>query len=354
MDLTGLTALDVAIGLAFMFLLLSTIVSAIQEMVAGWLGWRAQELRKALRNWLAPGEAHDAATPDAEAVPAGADALAFATGAEAKLEAFLDKPRIKPLLDLDRGDKTPSYISARAAALTALDTWAGEVTSNAPPAGTPANADLIASLKAQAQNIPYEPVRIAVLDALNAGRASIDDFRKEVEKSFDEVMDRCSGWYKRRTQKFILVFATLLTLGMNVDSFQVADRLSRDDALRASVVAQATRTAEGQAPTTGADPKAIAKDIDEVQELGLPVGWNDANIPDSDQEAGALVVDWAGKVLGWLATIVALSLGAPFWFDVLGKLARLRNTGNREGTEKDDERAPEDRDDPSRRRPAIG
>jgi hypothetical protein len=63
---------------------------------------------------------------------------------------------------------------------------------------------------------------------------------------------------------------------------------------------------------------------------------------------------WLGRLAGWSATVLALSLGAPFWFDVLGKFARLRNTGNREGTLKDDDRAAEDRDDPSRRRPALG
>ena len=51
-----------------------------------------------------------------------------------------------------------------------------------------------------------------------------------------------------------------------------------------------------------------------------------------------------GHVFGWLATILALMLGAPFWFDVLGRFAKLRNTGNREGTLKDDERKPDDRD----------
>lgn len=44
------------------------------------------------------------------------------------------------------------------------------------------------------------------------------------------------------------------------------------------------------------------------------------------------------SVLGWLITALAVSLGAPFWFDLLNKIVRLRSTGPREpnkGTEKE-------------------
>ena len=32
-------------------------------------------------------------------------------------------------------------------------------------------------------------------------------------------------------------------------------------------------------------------------------------------------------IVGWLITIAAISLGAPFWFDLLGKIAHLRASG---------------------------
>ena len=184
-----------------------------------------------------------------------------------------------------------------------------------------------------------------MLDALDAGRTSIDKIREDVERSFDQVMDRCAGWYKRRTKKFLLLFAALLTLGLNVDSFHVADRLAKNDALRAAVVQEAGRATETPA-TPGQGAKEVAKQIDEVKELGLPLGWGKGNQPTD-------FWSWVGRVAGWLATVVALSLGAPFWFDVLGKFSRLRNAGNREGTIKDNDRAPEDRDDPSRIRGAT-
>jgi hypothetical protein len=59
-----------------------------------------------------------------------------------------------------------------------------------------------------------------------------------------------------------------------------------------------------------------------------------------------------GEARRVLLTAFALVLGAPFWFDLLGTFARLRSTGNRVGTEKDDSLAPSDRDDRLKRAPA--
>ena len=47
-DLSGLPALDVAIGLAFLFFLLSTVCAAVNEAIANVLGWRAKTLEAAI------------------------------------------------------------------------------------------------------------------------------------------------------------------------------------------------------------------------------------------------------------------------------------------------------------------
>lgn len=337
MDLTGLTALDVAIGLAFLFFLLSTICSSINEGIAGLLGWRAQELEKALRTYLAPSAA------DVAKAENGDDAAKAALEqAKTRASELLDHPRIRVLIDHERNAKrplalgakrrrSPSYLPPRAVALTLLDTFVGTPGSD--------SKDLIAKARDTGATMP-EPLRNVVLDATAQGRETLDEIREDVERSFDNLMDRCSGWYKRRAQKALLVIAALVTLALNANAFTVADRLAKDDAVRASVVEQAAKANPKPAPdeTTA---EAVAKDVDRVQELGIPVGWNDANRPGKLRE-------WLAAVLGWLATIAAISLGAPFWFDVLGKFARLRNTGKREGTVKDDGRASEDRDESRR------
>ncbi len=110
-------------------------------------------------------------------------------------------------------------------------------------------------------------------------------------------------------------------------------------------------TTEG-GETDGPSTAQLAADcVAEVNQLGLPLGWAGENTP--DDAWGSL-----GKALGLLVTAFAITLGAPFWFDLLGKFARLRATGKREGTGKSGDRAAVDRDDRSsatvRRRDGSG
>ncbi len=57
----------------------------------------------------------------------------------------------------------------------------------------------------------------------------------------------------------------------------------------------------------------------------LPIGWSDraAGPPLSPLSATGWV--WGSRVVGWLLTALAVSLGAPFWFDLLNKLVNIRH-----------------------------
>ena len=50
----------------------------------------------------------------------------------------------------------------------------------------------------------------------------------------------------------------------------------------------------------------------------LPLGWSSQNLP-------ATVAGWGLKALGCLLTAFALSLGAPFWFDLLSRFISVRH-----------------------------
>jgi hypothetical protein len=58
------------------------------------------------------------------------------------------------------------------------------------------------------------------------------------------------------------------------------------------------------------------------------VGWNEKTIP---QNTG----QWFTKVLGFLITGVAASLGAPFWFDILNRLLGLKSAQKPKKEEKE-------------------
>lgn len=88
------------------------------------------------------------------------------------------------------------------------------------------------------------------------------------------------------------------------------------------------------------------KPLEELQQAGLPIGWTATAWPRVfDQGCNAksktacdarphpLLAAWWGNLLiavaGWVLTGLACTLGAPFWFDALSKLVRLRASGGR-------------------------
>jgi hypothetical protein len=192
-----------------------------------------------------------------------------------------------------------------------------------------------------------------------------DDARRiqeRVEAWFDDVMERVSGWYKRRTQAIVLIIAVIVTVAINVDTILIADTLARSEPLRETMVARAAGVVEergvtepreemrGEArperratPLEGAGTSSDESDTpserlsastQELFGLGLPIGWvRDSNAPLEDWWDVHGSPSWpAGegflvKLIGLLLTAIAVSLGAPFWFDVLNKFVHVRGAG---------------------------
>ena len=293
-DISGLAALDVLVGLFFLYFILSIVCSSVQEFIAQILNLRAKTLEDGVRNLV---------------------------GDEALTERFFRHPRLKALSKprggIRRAGRGPSYIPSRVFAITLMDTLFPEEHGR----------DTIALAKQAVddENVPAR-VRTMLRDALDHAGDRRDRFTGALERSFDEGMDRVSGWYKRRASYILLGIAVIVVAIVNVDTFTVAQRLWKDKALRAAVAAQATDTsATGARACPGASPddspqERAAKCVDEVQQLELPIGWT----------GGAAPGDWKGwlaKLGGLLISAFALALGAPFWFDLLSKISRLRASG---------------------------
>lgn len=53
----------------------------------------------------------------------------------------------------------------------------------------------------------------------------------------------------------------------------------------------------------------------------LPLGWRTGALPKTGS-------GWLAALLGWLLVALGVSMGAPFWFDVLSRFANLKLSGN--------------------------
>jgi hypothetical protein len=295
--ITSYAALDVFIGLAFLYFLLSVVCSSINEGVATALNLRAKTLEAGIRKLL---------------------------GGQAAADAFYGNWRIKQLCKPSRilfRDKKPSYIPSRAFALAILDAFA--------PDDHDRGEDILERVQDLVSTTTNPQVKRFLEDALTETKTEPGKLLPAVERPFNQVMERASGWYKRRIQVLLFVIALALASAINADSFVIGQRLWKNDVLRTAVAAQAQTTVSDKqaecvkatAAGTRQTPAQVAGAcFDQVKQLDLPLGWSKSSSPSTTVEALA-------KAIGILLTAFALTLGAPFWFDTLSKLAQLRGTG---------------------------
>ena len=150
-------------------------------------------------------------------------------------------------------------------------------------------------------------------------------------------MDRVGGWYKRWTQKILLVIAVSIVFAANADTFTLANRLMRDNALRASIVNAAEQSIQTNAANPANDLQARQNLLEDAKKLTLPLGWvcAEGDPYKCDQVPSPRdITGWVLKVIGLLISAFAVSMGAPFWFDTLSKFVNLRGAGTPPGETK--------------------
>lgn len=252
----GSDILDIAVGLIFVYLLASLIVSAATELIAGYLGWRANKLWDGIQNLID--------SPNSEVLAKELYAHPLIKGMSplpTKIFALLGP--LKPSSD------GPSYIPPRAfsAALlsviqkgqpaigevvnslrtilnAALDPHmspaeirnavllvAGRLPISSPPTdletrihadllaladkiGEPANSPRLAIellrsfvnnswgryLDAVIDQIPSGQLKDALRTLLQESEGNLEKFKEAIENWFNDAMERVSGWYKRPAQ----------------------------------------------------------------------------------------------------------------------------------------------------------
>ena len=286
--------IDVAIGLALAFMVVSVLVSAVQEFLAGLLDSRSAQLEKGIKCLLFGNT--DPQNPDEK--------------------KFIEDLFQHPLLfNLSPGKRMASYLPANNFAKALVEVAsaryreAGRTMEGVRDLANAVNSDswkqLLAPLEAEA-------------------KGNIELLRHELENQYHQMMDRVSGWYKRRAQWFMLLYGFLLAAMLNVDALELTSRLWSDPIARAAVVASASELAK----QPNANSQQFEKTFGEMKDLqSLPIGWPTKWADDNAGSSGSKSKYILFSFVGWFITALAASLGAPFWFDAIGKLVKLKSAG---------------------------
>lgn len=164
-------------------------------------------------------------------------------------------------------------------------------------------------------------------------QSAIDIFQQELEETFNQSMERAAGVYKRNAKGVSLLIGLLMAVIANADVFHIVNRLSKDSAVRIAIVNNAGQLVQNNHVNSSVDLASVKKPTQDVlAEITLPIGWTATNLKQQ--------IDWYPSkpgnfslwrlltmICGWFVSGVAISMGALFWFEVLGKVVNVRNTG---------------------------
>lgn len=308
----SLQMLDVVIGMAFVYLLLSLICSAICELIEAKLKCRAKDLERGIRELLKDEKGEWAKKIYEHPLVYGLFKGEYDPTKKSKKNG---RERVKPDL--------PSYIPPRNFALALMDVVSP---STAGSGSTPSLKPLQEAIESLP---PY--LKQALRPLVNTAGDDIDKARENIEAWYNSAMDRVAGWYKRHTQWILLILAFVVTVAANVDTLAIVDSLSRDSVLRAAVVAQAQEAVKESDQTVGnLDEKFLS-----AKQFGLPMGWSHIEFKQPNFTFKGFCGLVFSHIVGWIITAFAISLGAPFWFDILNMFMVARSTikGKLETTE---------------------
>jgi hypothetical protein len=211
-----------------------------------------------------------------------------------------------------------------------------------------------------------------------------------IEKWFNDYMDRVSGWYQSHIVTTLRIIAVGIALFFNINVIKMSKVIFKSGAMRASLTAVATEVAdhpdnytayytnhfndiaEGyklkkdsqvNATTDAAKKQAINAAYDKTMDsltkkftaerigaitsltdtlasTGLPLGWKSSWKKDFIVTSASGNTDYVNSfiytfyvLLGWAIAAGCISMGAPFWFDLLVKLVNLRRSGIKPGSD---------------------
>jgi hypothetical protein len=160
-------------------------------------------------------------------------------------------------------------------------------------------------------------------------------FVADVMAWFDQTSDRLTEVFSKKAKTVSLITALCVAGLLPLDSLELLRRLSVDNSLTAQLVAQAQKELDKVGTATAS--KDLKKDIETLKDLKsridqpglaiLPAGWWPEKVTSSKNPTDPAKLDLNKLLLtifGVLLSAALMSLGAPFWFDMLKNLLKLR------------------------------
>ena len=317
-----LTLAEVAIGLALVYLLVSTLCSGLIELVAHKVGARGRFLRLGLLSLLP-------------------DRWIYLRVVNHPLLASLYR-------DVPGRIKHPSYIPGETFAQALFDVVlhkAAQIRNQSPHTSDRALSARDVLDAARTCRAAGFTIGESLLPLVEQAGDSLDVARRNVAAWYEASMDRVSGWYKRRAKWWLFWVGAGVAVAFNVDTIEIVRALVHNPTLRTSLAEEGARVAASGEAAANQSIATVTEKLQTIERQGLPIGFSCvAKDWTADLDArnfrtmlaqcwtetrARSGTAWMLKALGWLMTALAVSLGGPFWFELLNRLVDMRGAGKK-------------------------
>jgi hypothetical protein len=293
----GSAVVDLVIGMLFVFLVFSLVVSGINEAITRLLVSRSRQLWRAMKELLDGGAGSGDQRPPKDAVAGEDSPLSLKLYTHPVIHQLETAVRDKH----SRLSHIPSTEFARG--LVGVLVPEGE------------NATTVQQIRNRIQELP-DSLKKPLLPIASEAGEQVDKLRRGIGEWFDTKMSALATVYRRKTKWVMFVLGLIVAVTLNVDAIGAAQQLYRDQVLRTAVAQQAVDVATDCQSEQGADVEECTRNA--VGNLDgsvrLPAGWTGKTLSDVD--------GW--QILGWLIAAVALGQGAPLWFNLLRRVGSVR------------------------------
>lgn len=287
--------IETVIGLMLIYLVLSLFCTSLNEAIAGLLRLRGRVLFAELRRVI-----------DDEEVGRSF----WRSGLVHALSGN------RPGRDVT-GATAPSHIDTRIFVLALMQALRRTGTKGDAPGPTQRPDATPGEIVAMSGAQPGSVLHDALLALAERSGQSTEAFEDELAQWFDQAMGRASGLYRRHMRLMSFVVAGVIVAAFGADTLAIIEVLWRDDTVRANFTDIAAALVAQETPPS---PETLDTLLPEILPMTL-------GLPESICEGGCL----AERFLGSLMTALAMTLGAPFWFDLLSRVVRMRDTARQAG-----------------------
>ena len=176
------------------------------------------------------------------------------------------------------------------------------------------------------QNSLYILAQQATIKITTTGD-TLNQFQKEVEQWFDNGMERAANVYKRNARGVAFLLGITIAIATNLDTLNLIDHLSKDSLMRATINYYSQELINNSSNSDEMDIENIQNQVNvALDDVKLPIGWgNDVLTDQAVENQSSDYLKWLKRLLGWIISGIAISMGADFWFNLLKKIIEVKN-----------------------------